>query len=100
MTFIAAGSQLNEINAARDSVLAMAEFNEGNRYTDFDPEIDEVAAYGLGALVAGKLAAKAGFFGAALLVLKKFGIFVVIGLLAFGRKLKGLFRTDTLGPDT
>lgn len=91
MTFIAATSQLAEINAARDSVLGMAEFNEGNRYADFDPELDKVAAYGVGALVAGKVAAKAGLLGAALLLLKKFGIFLLIGLAAFGRKLKGFF---------
>ncbi len=76
----------------------MAEFNDGNRYLDFDPDIDEVAAYGLGALVAGKLAAKAGFFTAGLLLLKKFGIFLLIGLAALGRKLKGLFTTDKLEP--
>ena len=98
MTFIAAGSQLTEINASRESVLAMAEFNDGNRYLDFDPDIDEVAAYGLGALVAGKLAAKAGLFTAGLVLLKKFGIFLLIGLAALGRKLKGLFTTDKLEP--
>ncbi len=98
MTFIAAGSQLAEINASRESVLAMAEFNDGNRYLDFDPDIDEVAAYGLGALVAGKLAAKSGLLAAGLLLLKKFGVFLLVGLAAFGRKLKGLFTTDKLEP--
>jgi len=91
MTFIAATSQLAEINAARDSVLSMAEFNEGNRYADFDPDLDKVAAYGIGALVAGKVAAKAGLLGAGLLLLKKFGIFLLIGVAALGRKIKGLF---------
>jgi uncharacterized membrane-anchored protein len=59
-----------------------------------------VAAYGIGALVAGKLAAKAGLFAAALVLLKKFGIFLVIGLAAFARKArKMLSGTDTLKPD-
>lgn len=98
MTFIAAGSQLAEINTSRESVLAMAEFNDGHRYLDFDPDIDEVAAYGLGALVAGKLAAKSGLLAAGLLLVKKFGVFLLIGLAAFGRKLKGLFTTDKLEP--
>ncbi len=98
MTFIANGNQLYEINASRESVLAMAEFNDGNRYLDFDPSIDEVAAYGLGALVAGKIAAKTGLLTAGLLLLKKFGVFLLIGLAAFGRKLKGLFTTDKLEP--
>jgi uncharacterized membrane-anchored protein len=98
MTFIANGSQLDEINMRRESVLAMAEFNQGNRYLDFDPSVDEVAAYGLGALVAGKIAAKTGVLTAALILLKKFGVFLLIGLAAFGRKIKGMFTTDKLEP--
>ena len=98
MTFVAGTSQLAEINDKRETVLAMAEFVEGNRYTDFDSNIDEVAAYGIGALVAGKVAAKAGLFGAFILIVKKFGIFLVLGLAAFGRKIKGMFTTDKLGP--
>jgi uncharacterized membrane-anchored protein len=98
MTFVAASSQLTEVNSNRDDVLAMAEFNQGSRYADFDPSIDEVAAYGLGALVAGKIAAKTGLLTAGLLLLKKFGVLLVAGLAAFGRKLKGLFTTEKLGP--
>ena len=98
MTFIAASSQLGEVNSNRDDVLSMAEFKEGNRYVDFDPSIDEVAAYGLGALVAGKIAAKTGLLAAGLLLLKKFAVLIVAGLAAFGRKIKGLFTTEKLGP--
>lgn len=91
MTFIGSGNQLDEINAHREGVLAMAEFNPGNRYEDFDSSIDKAAAYGLGALVAGKVAAKAGLFTVLLLALKKFGVFLVVGLAALGRKIKGFF---------
>jgi len=98
MTFIASSDQLPEINESRESVLAMAEFNEGHRYSDFNPDIDKVAAYGIGALVAGKLAAKTGLLAAAFLLLKKFGVFLVVGLAAFGRKLKSLFTTEKLEP--
>jgi uncharacterized membrane-anchored protein len=98
MTFIAPTSQLDAINDSREAVLAMADFNPGRRYEDFDSNIDKVAAYGVGALVAGKIAAKTGFLGAAILLLKKFGVFLLIGLGAFGRKLKGLFKSDELKP--
>lgn len=91
MTFIAGTQQLAEINAKRESVLAMAEFNPGKRYQDFDSSIDKVAAYGIGALIAGKLAAKAGLLAAGLLLLKKFGVFLLVGLAAVGRKVKGFF---------
>ena len=40
------------IDANVDAVLALADFNQGSRYEDFDPDLDQVAAYGLGALVA------------------------------------------------
>jgi uncharacterized membrane-anchored protein len=98
MTFIAASNQLAEINASRDAVLTMAEFSDGNRYIDFDPSVDKVAAYGIGALVAGKLAAKAGIFTMVALFAKKFGIFIVIAIAGFGRKLVGMFKTDKLEP--
>jgi uncharacterized membrane-anchored protein len=90
MTFIAGTDQLGEINASRESVLAMAEFNPGSRYEDFDSNVDKVAAYGIGALVAGKVAAKAGLFAAALVLLKKFGVFLVLGLAALARQAKRL----------
>ena len=99
MTFIASTSQLPEINASRETVLAMAEFNAGNRYDDYDPSVDQLAAYGVGALVAGKVAAKTGLLAALLMILKKFGAFILIGIAVFWRKLFGMFRsTETLGP--
>ena len=52
----------------------MTEFNDGERYTDYNSKTDKTAAYGIGALVAGGIAAKAGLFaklGALLLGLKK-----------------------------
>lgn len=81
LNFIAGMEQLPLIEKNLGSVLAMTEFNPGNRYIDFNPEMDKVAAYGLGALVAGKLAAKVGLFATALILLKKIWILPV---LAFG----------------
>lgn len=89
LNFIAAMSQKPLIDTKIDSVLAMADFDQGSRYEDFNPDLDTVAAYGIGALVAGKLAAKAGLFAAALLFLKKFGILIVVG---FGAVLGKLFK--------
>ncbi|MDA0994155.1 MAG: DUF2167 domain-containing protein [Proteobacteria bacterium] len=98
MTFIAPTSQLDAINESREAVLAMAEFNSGRRYEDFDSSIDEVAAYGVGALVAGKVAAKTGSLAAAALLLKKVGVFILIGLGALARKMKGMFGSNELTP--
>ncbi|HSC84009.1 MAG TPA: DUF2167 domain-containing protein [Pseudomonas sp.] len=81
LNFIANMDQLPQIEAAVPAVLAMTEFNDGSRYAEFDPDVDKVAAYGLGALIAGKLAAKAGLFAMALLLLKKLWI---VPVLVFG----------------
>lgn len=78
LNFIAGMNQLPEIQTNLDSVLALAEFNQGSRYSDFDPSLDKVAAYGLGGLVAGKVLAKTGMLAAAFIFLKKFGVIVVV----------------------
>ncbi len=96
LSFIAAMEQQPMIEANLDKVLAMAEFNQGSRYEDFNPEMDKVAAYGIGALVAGKVAAKAGLFTAALLLLKKFGVFI---LVAFGALFGKIFKRKPAPPE-
>lgn len=80
LNFIADMNEKTEIEDNLETVLALAEFDDGARYTDFNPDIDDVAAYGLGALVAGKVIAKTGFLAMALIFLKKFGIFILIAI--------------------
>ena len=87
-------AQLDAIRGGMQDVLGIVEFNPGHRYADFDPKADRVAAYGIGALIAGGIAAKAGLFaklGALLLAFKKViflgfaGLVALVGRL-FGRK--------------
>ena len=90
MTFVASSDQLGEINRNREAVLEMASFNPGRRYEDFDSNIDKVAAYGIGALIAGKVAAKAGLLaklGVLLLGAKKFLWIGLVAVFAFIRRL-------------
>lgn len=54
LNFIAAVEQLDEIQSNIPTVLQIAEFDQGYRYSDFNPEMDKIAAYGIGALVAGE----------------------------------------------
>jgi len=82
LNFIADMSQKSLIEAELGTVLAMAEYNQGSGYADFDPDLDKVAAYGIGALVAGKVMIKTGFLVAALVFLKKFGILFLLGAAA------------------
>lgn len=87
LNFIADMSQKDVIDANLDTVLELADFDQGASYGDFNPEFDKVAAYGIGALVAGKLAVKTGLIAAALIFLKKFGVIIVVALGAIFKKL-------------
>jgi uncharacterized membrane-anchored protein len=85
-------AQLEQIRADMRPLIEVAEFNEGYRYADFNPGTDRVAEYGLGALIAGGVAAKLGLFakiGAFLMAFKKF---ILIGLVALGGLLAKAFR--------
>jgi uncharacterized membrane-anchored protein len=72
-------------------------FNAGSRYSDYVPG-DKTAAYtiaGLVATVAGAKVIKAVAGVSLLLLLKKFGIFVVAAFAAVLSKLKNLFRSKS-----
>ena len=82
--------QLQMIEGKMQKVLAFVEFNPGHRYTDFNPRLDKVAAYGIGALIAGKVAAKAGLLKMLLAFLvagKKFAVLLLIGVGVLLKKL-------------
>ena len=95
---IAGMNQLSEIEQNNPKILAMVNFNDGNRYEDFDPKIDKVAAYGIGALVLGTIAAKAGLFKLLLVGLAAGWKFVLVGfaaVVAFFKKLFGGNKKQT-----
>lgn len=89
LNFIANMDQQADIERNLDGVLAMAEFQTGSTYSEFNPDIDKAAAYGIGALVAGKVAAKTGALAALLLLLKKFWFVIALAIGGIG---KALFR--------
>jgi uncharacterized membrane-anchored protein len=55
-------------------VLASFNFDDGNKYADFNPDMDEVAAWTIGGLVAGKMLAKVGIFALLLKNIKLIGL--------------------------
>ncbi len=84
MNAVASMNQLEQIRRDMRPLIQVAAFNEGHRYADFNSKTDRMAEYGLGALIAGGVAAKLGLFaklGALLLAFKKF---IIIGLVAVG----------------
>ncbi len=74
-----------------DLILASTDFNDGNKYADFNPSLDKVAAYGIGGLIAGKVLAKAGL----LAILLKFWKFIALGAVAAFAFLKKFFTKKT-----
>ncbi len=84
MKVVASMHQFEDLRKRAPELLSVVEFNPGHRYEEFDSNVDSVAAYGIGGLVAGGVLAKAGFFKlllAGLLAAKKF---VIVGAVAVG----------------
>ncbi len=75
---IANMSELSLVEKDIPKILPSVAFTSGQRYADFDPDIDDVAAWTIGGLVAGKILTKVGFFA----VLLKFWKFIAIGAVA------------------
>ncbi len=85
MNFIAGMESFPEVETAVPDFMSMVSFNEGHRYSDFDPSIDTVAAVGIGGLIAGKVLTKTGLVAVALVFLKKFWFLILIPFMALGR---------------
>ena len=92
---VAGIDQFAEIAQQTPQILAMVDFKEGSRYTDFNPKTDKVAEYGIATLVAGgalAAAAKLGLFKGlwiAIIAAKKF---IIIGAIAVFAVVKKFFK--------
>lgn len=93
LSFNAVGTvdQLPEVKPKINDIINATTYNKGEKYTDFDPKLDKVAAYTVGGLVAGKVLAKAGIIA----IIAKFGKIIVFGIIglvaAFKNKILSLF---------
>jgi uncharacterized membrane-anchored protein len=86
LSFNAVGTvdQLPEVKPKINDIINATTYNNGEKYTDFDPKLDKVAAYTVGGLVAGKVLAKAGIIA----VIAKFGKIIVFGIIGLVAALK------------
>lgn len=84
--------QLAMVKERMPQVLDMAEFDAGQRYADFNSSTDKIAAYGIGTLVAGAIAAKAGLFAKLLVLLLAFKKVVIVGFLAVAAAVRKFFK--------
>lgn len=99
LTAVATMDELPQVNKDIQKVLDMAAFDAGNRYADFNSGTDKIAAYTVGALVAGSILTKVGFWA----VIAKFMKLIIAGLIAafYGvRKWLTGKRRKELAPET
>lgn len=88
---VAEKDQLREVSEKSAKLLPLIDFNPGHRYTDYIPGKDKVAEYGIAAIVAGTVAAKAGLFKWLLALLVAGKKLVVVAFLAIAAFLKRIF---------
>lgn len=92
MNVIGGMKDLPEVNSNLEDILGSVAYLEGYRYSDFDASIDEVAAYGIGALIAGKVLAKTGLLaGLGIFLAKAWKLIALAGVALMGviKKLGG-----------
>jgi uncharacterized membrane-anchored protein len=91
MNAVASMGQLAQIRADMKRLIEVAEFNEGYRYAEYNSKTDKLAEYGLGALIAGGVAAKLGLFAKLGVMLLAFKKLIIVGLVAIGGFFARLF---------
>lgn len=88
MNAVAKMYSLPLVNQEISKVLSAASFTEGNSYFDFNSKTDNIAAWTIGGLVAGKLLAKAGLFAVIAKFLAPLWKFIVIFFVGIGAWFK------------
>jgi len=108
MNMVTSRDKVEGLKPTAQSLLAALEFDNGKRYADFNASTDKVAAYGLGAIIAGAAAKKLGFFAIVAGFAAKFAKVIGVAFLAgfggffnkFRRKKDGVAPpSDTAPPE-
>jgi uncharacterized membrane-anchored protein len=77
---VATMDELGIVKSNISKITQSIEFDNGFHFSDFDPDVDEVAGWTVGGLVAGKILAKVGFFG----LLLKFWKLIFVAVASAG----------------
>jgi uncharacterized membrane-anchored protein len=80
MNAVGGMAQLSNVKAGIEPVIGCITFKDGNKYSDYLPDVDNVAAWTIGGLVAGKILAKVGFF----VLILKFWKIIAVSVVAAG----------------
>ena len=97
LNVIADMNALEEVKQNIDPILTSIQFEDGHRYGDFDSNIDKVAAYGIGGLIAGKVLVKAGLFAKVGLLLAKFWKVIALGAVGLFAGVRRFFSKQEEG---
>jgi uncharacterized membrane-anchored protein len=89
--------RLDSVKTEMRQVLNFTDFNPGYRYADYDSKTDKKAAYGIAALVAGGVAAKAGLFTKLFAILLAAKKAIIAGVIALGAFFAKLFKRNKQG---
>lgn len=85
---VASMHELSEVKTNIDKVIGCVSFKEGHKYADFVPDVDNVAAWTIGGLVAGKILTKVGFFA----LLLKFWKLIAVAITGAGGGIWKFFK--------
>jgi uncharacterized membrane-anchored protein len=92
MNAVAGIGQLDQIRRGMRPLIDVAEFNEGYRYAEYNAKTDKLAEYGLGALIAGGVAAKLGLFGKLFALIIAFKKALIAGAVALFGVIARVFK--------
>lgn len=96
---VAPMERLADVEQATPTVLSMVNFDQGNRYADFDSKTDKVAEYGIAALIAGGLLAKTGLLKGLLVAIVALKKVIIVGVVAVASFFKKLYAKLTEGKE-
>ncbi len=85
---------LDDVEKNASKIITSINFNDGNKYADFDPDYDKVAAYGIGALIAGKAIVKVGLLAKLGLMAAKFWKVIALAVAGFFAGIKRFFKKE------
>jgi uncharacterized membrane-anchored protein len=88
MSVIGSMDNLPTIENKLNGVLNSVAYTAGHRYADFDSSTDNIAAYGIAALVAGKVMAKTGLLATIGIFLAKAWKLILVGFVALSAGVK------------
>jgi uncharacterized membrane-anchored protein len=92
MNAVSTVDALSQVRGDMRQLIEVAELNEGYRYAEFNSKTDRMAEYGLGALIAGGVAAKLGLFGKLLAFIIAFKKALIAGAIALFGVLTRVFK--------